>query len=219
MLRFRFICMPILVWLSTLAAGCSSLHSEVKAGFDLSAVSSVAVEDPLPDRWNLGSVVRQELQGMGFVLLPSVAGQPDLLVRFFVTEAVDLDAESRLLTKPKGVHVQLVASGDSTTVAVADYFLGSTETPAQGIRKAFAGLREKIPVAGEAPKVVPHSKTSTEPEPSVRVAPQKTDFAKPGTDKKAEPEPEIKSRQHSPWTPVLKSWGFEDWGRQREPVQ
>lgn len=198
--------------LAILLSGCSSVHTEVKPGYEWSAVSSVYVEELQPDRWELRPLVRQELQGMGFVLLPSIAERPDLRVRFFVTEAVDLDAESRPLTKLKGVHVQMIDPDDSAMVAVSDYFLGSADTPEQGVSKAFAGLREKIrTVAGTPPQ------NAAAPGPAAVSMP--TTDAEPQASGTAEPEPEIKSRQRSPWMPQLKSWGFEDWGRPRQPVQ
>ena len=89
MLHFKTKGMAVVVWLSILATGCSSLHTEIKPEFDWSAVSSEILEEPQQDRWNLGPVVRQELQEMGFKILPAATDRGDLVVRYFSTEATD----------------------------------------------------------------------------------------------------------------------------------
>jgi hypothetical protein len=66
-----------------------------------------------------------------------------LVVRYFSTEAPDLDAVSHLRIRLKSVHVQMVNPGDASLVAVSDYFHDSSDMPAQAVRKAFAGLRDK----------------------------------------------------------------------------
>lgn len=211
MLHFRIMGMALVVWLSILATGCSSLHTEVQPAFDWAEVASVILEEPPQDRWSLGPVVRQELQGMGFDILPATADRGDLVVRYFSTEAPDLDAESNLRVSLKSVHVQMVNPGDASLVAVSDYFLDSSDMPAQAVRKAFAGLRDKIPAATVSPQNIHPTRPVAE-----SISPPGGTTQSPAPDKA---EPEIKSLKRSPWLPELKSWGFEDWGEKRDTAQ
>lgn len=62
MVHFKSMGMVLVAWSSVLFTGCSSLHVEVRPGFDWAAVSSVTAQEPQPDRWNLGPVMRHELR-------------------------------------------------------------------------------------------------------------------------------------------------------------
>lgn len=136
--------LPGLALLLLAVAGCSSLHSEIRPGFDWAAVSNVVLQAPSQDPWQLVPVVQQELQGMNQVLQPPAFRDPDLIVRFSWQEGPDFTSDGVLVARPKSLHLQFVDPRDNALVAVADYFLRSSEEPAAGVKVAFAGLRRDI---------------------------------------------------------------------------
>lgn len=88
--------LPCLGLLLLALAGCSSLHSEVRPGFDWPAAANAVLQAPSQDPWQLVPVVQQELQGMNLVLRPPAFPDPDLIVRFSWQEGPDFTSDGLL---------------------------------------------------------------------------------------------------------------------------
>lgn len=127
-----------------LTVGCSPLHTEVKGGYRWEDVAVVGLEASGDDRWGLTPVVREQLQATGYAVVPAGDAGQQLLVRFSTKEGPDFTSDGVLVTRPKSLHVQFVDPGRQSLVAVADYFLRSSEDPAAGMREALAGVQQKI---------------------------------------------------------------------------
>ena len=56
--------------------GCSSLHVDVAPTTDWHTVSSVTLQEPEGDPWQLTEAIRTELQGMGFTVLDQESPRP-----------------------------------------------------------------------------------------------------------------------------------------------
>lgn len=178
--------LPVLALLFLTVAGCSSLHSEIRPGFDWAAVSDVVLHAPPQDPWQLVPLVQQELQGLHHVLQPPAFRNPDLIVRFSWQEGPDFTSDGVLVTRPKSLHLQFVDPRDDALVAVADYFLRSSEEPAAGIKAAFAGLRRDI-LAGS---VMPSAPVQIQPSAEQAGNPAaKTEEAIPRVEQAAAPSP------------------------------
>lgn len=224
-----------------LAAGCSPLHTEVRSSYRWAEISILAVEAPASDPWTLAPVVSAELQALGYAVVePGAAGQ-DLLVRFSTQDGPDFTSDGVLVTRPKSLHVKLVDPRSQALVGVADYFLRSSEDPADGMRAALGGLHQTIrsgaravQVPAAAPAAAPPAPVATPAVQPQAVGPPAADAAPalptaaelvaapPEQPRGEEPataetvvdeEPEVRSQEQSPWVPRFKSWGFEEWGK------
>lgn len=134
----------LVVFMLLLTVGCSPLHTEIKPGYRWTEVSTVFLHEPDHDPWGLTVVVRQELQAMGYALASPGTGSRDLIVRFSTQDGPDFTSEGVLVTRPKSLHVQFVDPDTDALVAVADYFLRSSEDPAIGMKTALAGLHQRL---------------------------------------------------------------------------
>jgi hypothetical protein len=219
-----------IVALLLLAAGCSPLHTEVRSSYRWTDVSEIGFEEPASDPWGLIPVVCQELQAMGYALVPPTAASPDLIVRFSTRDGPDFTSDGTLITRPKSLHVQFADPGTNDLVAVADYFLRSSEEPATGMRAALSGLHQEIlgsahpvqarpaatqPVPPAAAQSAPAAAQSTPPaaapsaQPSAPLAAQPpvavSPVAAPAPVSRAVPEPAAAPQdraQHEPPAPA-----------------
>lgn len=242
---------------------CSSLKVDVSPALDWSRVSTVSVQPPPQDPWELSPVVSSELRLMGLRVLTGEGAAPDLLVRFFVKEVPDLNADGLRLTRLQSFHLQFIDPASDKTVGVADYFYPITEarpSPADGVAAAFTGLRKNlsrdksstqphaekagavtrqttVPSAATTPpsssarhqnapigKALPHTPLPHHP-PGELTAPTGKKVQDSAPDDKSTPEqsdpvadqPKVKEivpQTNSPWIPRLKSWGFDNWGKE-----
>lgn len=166
-----------LIWTLCLAAflilGCSSLHVDVVPAVDWSTVSVVELQEPAHDPWLLTEAIRSQLQKMGMTVAAEENVAPDLLVRYFIQEGPDLNADGDLLTRLKSLHIQFVDPSTDQYVAVADYFYPDSDyEPVDGVVAAFSGLQQDIQAAGRKrvePAPLPAPQPSTD---SVTEAPQ-----------------------------------------------
>jgi hypothetical protein len=220
--------------------GCSPLHTEIDLGYHWTTGSSVILEAPAQDLWGLTPVVRQELQELGYALLLPEAGNPDLVVRFTTLDGPDFTPEGLSVTRPKSLHVQFVDPDSEALLAVADYFLLSSEDPAAGMRTALIDLHQRIRNAGSsAPSVnrsqiqaaVPAAEKSAASVPqadnppitlpstssgdgSQATFPEATTESPPSpANTIADSEPMVRPLKQSSWAPRFQSWGFADWGK------
>lgn len=132
-----------------LILGCSSLHVDVVPAVDWSAVSVVELQEPAHDPWLLTAAIRTQLHQMGLTVAAKENASPDLLVRYFVQEGPDLNADGDLLTRLKSLHIQFVDPSTDQYVAVADYFYPDSDyEPVDGVVAAFSGLQQDIQTAG-----------------------------------------------------------------------
>jgi hypothetical protein len=136
--------------LALIAAGCSPLHTQARPGFDWTAASDIVLHSPASDPWGLVAQTQQELQGMGYVLQPPTAPDPDLVIKFSWQEGPDFTSDGTLVNRPKSLHLQFVDPCSGALVAVVDYFLRSSEEPAAGLKAAFAGLRRELQASRSA---------------------------------------------------------------------
>lgn len=248
------------LWLMGLfcLCSCSSLKVDVSPAVDWSRASVVSLQPPSQDPWRLSPVVSSELRQMGFTILAGEGAAPDLLVRFFVKEAPDLNEDGRRITRLQSFHLQFVDPASDNPVAVADYFYPTTEvrpSPGDGVVAAFAGLRQNIrpgksvagPQAEKAASAIRQPAVITPPAPQQKApigkalphtpaldhapgkltAPAAEKVEASGPAEKSAPEQgppaadqsevyKLAPTTTSPWIPRLKSWGLENWGKERD---
>ncbi len=132
--------------LAACSFGCAAVNVDVGSTIDWSKVSTVTLQPPTEDPWQLAPEIRNELQQTGFTVLATNDTSADLLVRYFTKEGPDLNSDGDLLTRLKSFHVQFVDPATNENVAVVDYFYADTMAdPADdSVSLAFAELRRDI---------------------------------------------------------------------------
>jgi hypothetical protein len=162
-------------------SGCAALHVDVVPTIDWRTASSVTLQAPERDPWQLTAAVRNELQRMGLTLFDE-GGSPNLLVRYFVKEGPDLNADGDLLTRLQSFHVQFVDPSTGAFVAVADYFYAADNLtePQVGVKEAFAGLRQDLGMTDSPRQALSQdaaaaSTSLTSPASAPPAAPQRTE--------------------------------------------
>ena len=179
-----------------LVAGCSPLHTEVKPGYRFKADSAVVLQAPVYDPWGLVPLMRQELQAMGYELVLPGYVSPDLIVRFSTQDGPDFTSEGVPITRPKSLHVQFVDPGTDALLAVADYFLRSSEEPAAGMKALLAGLHQRLRSGSASVPANPRKQAQTPARPVVAEGAQQSDaptVAMPFADIGGAPAPSAES--------------------------
>ena len=218
--------------------GCSSLHVKVDPNTKWDKVSTVTLQGPQQDPWQLRPAILTELQKMGLTVLPDEGSRPDLQVRFFFQQGRDMNEEGHLLNRLQSVHIQFAEPGAETFVAVADYFYAdnSMTKPEMGVTAAFAQMRQDIhsgasPSAREnqsSKKMKTTNESNNPPAAQSGGADQAAGSDEQGVAAESAPPVEtivpvtdnssldnsVQSKTRSPWIPKFKSWGFEEWGKE-----
>lgn len=159
-------------------AGCASLHVDIGPTVGWDEVSRVILQEPAEDSWQLSPAIRAELQDMGLTVLTDENVDPDLLVRFSYEEGPDLNPDGDLLTRLKSLHIQFVDPATDQNLAVVDYFYAQNqaEKPLDGVKAAFAGVRQDIltsAIAQPQPAPAPVSQSSPDTPVATPAMPQK----------------------------------------------
>lgn len=150
-------------------SGCSSVHVDVNRDFSWNHLTTLALDTPAADRWNLEPLIAAELRQQGFAVVPPDTPGIDSLVRFRTGEKQDLDAEGNLSQRLDSVHLQFLDPQTGNRQAVIDYFYPTTDsshTVAEGIQEALSGLRRtqtatRNTSAHPEPDPQPQASTST----------------------------------------------------------
>lgn len=173
---FRFLLVALVIVLS----GCASWHARVRPGFDWSTVSTVSLRGPEEVYSELVATAREELEGMGYRVLPAESPEAQVDVLLSVVEALDIDESGKTFMRPKSLHTRFYKSADQALVAESSYYLGPSESPRKGVRALLAGVRKKqaeaaaapAPATSAAPMVAPPTAKPAVVEPvPVQVAP------------------------------------------------
>jgi len=173
---FRFWLVALVIGLT----GCASWHARVRPGFDWSTVSTVALQGPAEAYTDLIATAREELEGMGYRVLPAQSPEAQVDVQLSVVEALDIDESGKTFMRPKSLHTRFYKSVDQALVAESSYYLGPSESPRQGVKALLAGVRKKqaqaaavpAPVVTAAPVATPPASKPAVVEPvPVQVAP------------------------------------------------
>jgi hypothetical protein len=136
---FRFWLIALVIGLT----GCASWHARVRPGFDWSTVSTVALQGPAEAYSDLIATAREELEGMGYRVLPAQSPDAQVDVQLSVVEALDIDESGKTFMRPKSLHTRFYKSTDQALVAESSYYLGPSESPRQGVKALLAGVRKK----------------------------------------------------------------------------
>jgi hypothetical protein len=131
--------------------GCASWHARVRPGFDWSTVSTVSLRGPEDAYSDLVATAQEELEGMGYRVLPAQSPEAQVEVRLSVVEALDIDESGKTFMRPKSLHTRFYKSADQALVAESSYYLGPSESPRQGVKALFAGVQKKQAQAAAAP--------------------------------------------------------------------
>lgn len=219
--------------------GCSSLHVKVDPDTEWDAVSTVTLQGPQEDPWGLRPAILAELEQMGLQTLTDESVRPDLHVRYFFQQVLDMNEENQLFNRLQSLHVQFAKPGTETLVAVADYFYDVSSTdPEKGVEAVFVQLRQDIRSGGSpvlrpvpstqedrsaVPPAVQENRMTEKMKPTeAATAPSASrqeahdadaESAGRGADK-APAGNMVESKTRSPWIPRFKSWGFEEWGKE-----
>lgn len=219
--------------------GCASLHLDMVSAVDWNQVRVLQFQSPEGDPWELTQPIKAELQAMGFQV-DNFHAKPDLLFSYFIQEGFDLTAESEVLLRLKSLHVQFIDPATKNLVTAVDYFypeVANPPAPVTGVKEIFAGLRQQIHAEIEVPATPLAQPYESQPDPStsallpVNNEPEKNpaDHLQSTYNETVSPQPvptetvlkkaDSKSTQQatqksrSPWLPKLKSWGFDNWGK------
>lgn len=218
--------------------GCSSLHVETSSSFNWGEVGTVSVQQPQTDPWNLLPAIYNELATMG-VDSSVDAERADLILQFSVQEGPDIDSQGNIYNRLNSLHLQFIDPNDERIIAVTDYFYSDTDIEhTKGVKAAFAGLKKRLAekrseLASQPATVDSNSAQQLAP---IAVDEEQTDFQMQDEKKTIQPETPTESsltvetpthsapvqsvtenivpQTESPWIPRLKSWGFENWGKQ-----
>ena len=144
---FRFGLVALVIVLS----GCASWHARVRPGFDWSTVSTVSLQGPAEAYSELVATAQEELEGMGYRVLPAQSPEAQVEVQLSVVEALDIDESGKTFMRPKSLHTRFYKSVDQALVAESSYYLGPSESPRQGVKALLAGVRKKQAEAAAAP--------------------------------------------------------------------
>lgn len=147
---FRFWLIALVIGLT----GCASWHARVRPGFDWSTVSTVALQGPSEAYSDLVATAQEELEGMGYRVLPAESPEAQVDVQLSVVEALDIDESGKTFMRPKSLHTRFYKSVDQALVAESSYYLGPSESPRQGVKALLAGVRKKQAQAAAAPASV-----------------------------------------------------------------
>lgn len=160
---FRFWLIALVIGLT----GCASWHARVRPGFDWSTVSTVSLQGPAEAYSDLVVTAREELEGMGYRVLPAQSPEAQVDVQLSVVEGLDIDESGKTFMRPKSLHTRFYKSTDQALVAESSYYLGPSESPRQGVKALLAGVRKKqgqaaaasAPVVTVQPVVAPPAST------------------------------------------------------------
>ena len=144
---FRFWLVALVIGLT----GCASWHARVRPGFDWSTVSTVSLQGPAEAYSELVATAQEELEEMGYRVLPAQSPEAQVEVQLSVVEALDIDESGKTFMRPKSLHTRFYKSVDQALVAESSYYLGPSESPRQGVKALFAGVRKKQAQAAAAP--------------------------------------------------------------------
>ena len=160
-----------LQWISCLLSlalcGCAAVNVDINEQVAWDQVAIVVLQPPPADPWQLTPAIEEELRAMGLEVAATGAATPDLLVRFFVEEGPDLNAEGDLLSRLQSVHVQFLDPVSKENLAVVDYFYPADGLTGarEGVKEAFTELRREVRTARGAVEPVGQSEAPTAPEP------------------------------------------------------
>lgn len=160
---FRFWLVALVIALT----GCASWHARVRPGFDWSTISTVSLQGPEKAYSDLVATAQEELEGMGYRVLPAQSSEVQVNVQLSVVEALDIDEAGKTFMRPKSLHTRFYKSVDQALVAESSYYLGPSESPRRGVKALFAGVQKKqaqvaaapAPATTAAPIVAPTAST------------------------------------------------------------
>lgn len=153
--------------LSLALCGCAAVNVDIDEQVAWDQIAIVVLQPPPADPWQLTPAIEEELRGMGLEVAATGAATPDLLVRFFVEEGPDLNAEGDLLSRLQSVHVQFLDPISKENLAVVDYFYPADGLTGarEGVKEAFTELRREVRTARSAVEPVEQAEAPTAPEP------------------------------------------------------
>ncbi|HDR46942.1 MAG TPA: hypothetical protein ENN94_04500 [Geoalkalibacter subterraneus] len=213
-----------ILFLVLFTAGCSGLHTGASPDFDWSRVEKVSVQGPWEEYQELQKPTLQEVAAMGYDVVPHSSLKTDARLELEVAEALDINEVGAVFSRPKSLHVRIYDADSGTQVALADYYLSSTQSAVDGVKELFAGVKkERSSSKGEnkstaaAPEEAPPVSVPTvqAEAPGKSPAPASTPASQEQEAETSEWDPAEKKKL-SPWVPRLESWGFENWGKSRE---
>lgn len=195
---------------------CSSLQSSSKENLDWGNISTISLHAPAEDPYNLLPLVHQGLANLELTLI-ALSDHPDLKIDFSTEIGRDLDSESQIRSRLKSLHMRFVDPLSENTLAAIDYFypLAGDIDPAEGIREIFAAISQnaRAETTGTPPeRLEPSSQQSSRIKPSEQSTGPESQQTEQAIQQQSNPE-QKNVNPSSPWLPRLKSWGFENWGK------
>lgn len=157
----------ILCLLLLAVGGCAAVNVDIDEQIAWDQIEIAVLQPPPTDPWQLTPAIEEELRAMGLEVAATGAAKPDLLVRFFVEEGPDLNAEGDLLSRLQSVHVQFLDPISKENLAVVDYFYPADGLTGarEGVKEAFAELRREVRTARSVVEPVAPAEAPPVPEP------------------------------------------------------
>lgn len=206
--------------------GCSSVQVYNTENINWEEISTIAIIGPDTDRWDIKSSLDKELTAMGFTVSPDQSNS-DLLLTYATSEARDIGDDSEILIRLKSLHLYFEDPVSQNRLATADYLYPSTGTidPADGVIESLAAVKQRRQT-GEA-SAQSQARQSPPPEtirtneaaaPSATSSSTSKESQSPPTTTTQEQEQKQIQQQksESPWSIKLQSWGFDEWGKDKE---
>ncbi|MDY6850021.1 MAG: hypothetical protein SV239_13035 [Thermodesulfobacteriota bacterium] len=133
----------ILAFMLLFVAGCSGLHTGASPAFDWSRVEKISVQGPWEKYRELQTPTLQEVAAMGYGVVPPSSPEADARLELEVVEALDINEVGAVFSRPKSLHVRIYDADSGAPVALADYYLSSTQSAVDGVQELFAGVRKE----------------------------------------------------------------------------
>ncbi len=138
-MRLRWVLALVLLFVT----GCSGLHTGASPDFDWLRVEKVSVQGPWEKFQELQKPTLEEVAAMGYGVVPPSSPEADARLELEVVEALDINEVGAVFSRPRSLHVRIYDADSGAPVALADYYLSSTQSAVNGVQELFAGVREE----------------------------------------------------------------------------
>jgi len=214
-----------------LVAGCASqeLHFSRKAT-DPAIYQIIYVEPKSDDPLHLNALIRGRLEEQGYTVLREPTGYPAgeiLYLSYDYGTGLDLNEDGTVSHRLKWFRVRLVDNADQSEIASGELISAILDpSPEDDVVALITALGERlrhrqntVETAGQS--MISQPAKQDGPVDSVLQTKKESTsaFSHPRTETKLQEEnsPSNEETQPSnPWIPRLKSWGFDDWGKEEK---
>jgi hypothetical protein len=187
------------------------------------------VEPNPADPLQLKTLIGERLEELGYVVLPKTPARDGLVLSYDYGTAPALTEEGQISRRLQWFRVRLVDSAAQGEVASGELMSGILDqVPEDKVAALITALGKRLqgsrqnPVGGAEKNMNPEPAKQDDPRDSVLQLQTKKEPKNPSS----QPLPETNRQREkssspaetapgNPWLPRLKSWGFEEWGKEK----